>query len=78
MAMSAEHRSKFVALHRQWCRLHMSENDKLQRNKQINTTVSTKTYYLFIRRKVSDTLESVNLLPSNVVSLWNSSYLIYV
>ena len=25
MAMSAEHRSKFAALHRQWWRLHMSE-----------------------------------------------------
>ena len=25
MAMSAEHRSKFAALHRQWLRLHMSE-----------------------------------------------------
>ena len=25
MAISAEHRSKFAALHRQWCRLHMYE-----------------------------------------------------
>ena len=25
MVMSAEHRSKFAALHRQWGRLHMSE-----------------------------------------------------
>ena len=25
MAMNAEHRSKFAALHRQWWRLHMSE-----------------------------------------------------
>ena len=25
MAISAKHRSKFAALHRQWCRLDMSE-----------------------------------------------------
>ena len=25
MSMSAEHKSKFTALHRQWWRLHMSE-----------------------------------------------------
>ena len=77
MAMSADHRSKFAALHRQWCRLHMSEKfssgtiNSKETNKQINSTESTKTYYFFIRRKVSDTLESVNLLPSNVVALWN-------
>ena len=30
MAMIAEHRSKFAALHRQWWHLHMSEDDKPQ------------------------------------------------
>ena len=35
--MSAEHRSKFVALHRQWSRLHMSKNQVTQKRKKINT-----------------------------------------
>ena len=41
MAMSAEHRSNFAALHRQWWRLHMSEKIlewdnkfKIQKNKK--------------------------------------------
>ena len=48
MAMSAEHRSKFVALHRQWWRLHMSEKflsgpkNTKQTNKQ-----TTKTCCMF-------------------------------
>ena len=39
MAMSAEHRSKFAALHRQWWRLQISENSPVGRitpNKQTN------------------------------------------
>ena len=36
MAMSAEHRSKFAALHQQWCRLHMSEKIPKQNPKQTN------------------------------------------
>ena len=42
MAMSAEHRSKFAALYRQWWRLHMSETfssgtiNSKQTNKQTN------------------------------------------
>ena len=49
MAMSAEHRSKFAALLRQWWRLHMSEkfssgtiNFKYKQNKQIQWKIITK------------------------------------
>ena len=42
MAMSAEHRSKFAALHRQGWRLHMSENfvSGTKNPKQINKQTS--------------------------------------
>ena len=47
MIMSAEHRSKFLALHRQWWRLHMSKkfssgtkNPKQTNKKQCFTKIS--------------------------------------
>ena len=46
MAMSAEHRSKFAALHLQWWRLHMSEkfssgtiNSNLTKQKKDNEKI---------------------------------------
>ena len=53
MVMSAEHRSEFEALHRQWWRLHMSENfsrgtiNPKQTNKQTNKQTKHFTKYLF-------------------------------
>ena len=50
MTMSAEHGSKFAALHRQWWRLHMSEifSSGIKKTKQINkqTLQIHKGYYL--------------------------------
>ena len=36
MAMSAEHRSKFAALHRQWWRLHVSETFSSEKKTKTN------------------------------------------
>ena len=41
MAMSAEHRSKFVALHRQWWRLHMSEKFSSGTNQTISSEAAS-------------------------------------
>ena len=41
MAMSAEHRSKFAALHRQWWRLHMSVKFSSGTNQKQNTNSRT-------------------------------------
>ena len=51
MAMSAEHRSKFAALHRQWWHLHMSEkfSSGTENSKQAN-----KNYACFIKTVISD------------------------
>ena len=42
MAVSAEHRSKFAAVHRSWWRLHMSEkfSSGAKKTKQINKQTS--------------------------------------
>ena len=44
MAMIAEHRSKFAALHRQWWRLHMSEKFSSETNKQTNKQTNNKDH----------------------------------
>ena len=60
MAMSAEHRSKFASLHRQWWRLHMSEKfstgaiNHKQTNKQTNK--QTKTLWFPMTRVNFDIL----------------------
>ena len=41
MAISAQHRSKFVALHGQWWRLHMSEKFSSGTEKPKQTNQST-------------------------------------
>ena len=47
MAMSAEHRSKFAVLHRQWWRLHISEKfsngTKKPEKQKKNITLDTET-----------------------------------
>ena len=47
MAMSAEHRSKIAALHRQWGRLQMSEFEKFssgtKNSKQTNNQIGSKS-----------------------------------
>ena len=50
MAMSAEHRSKFAALHRQWWCLHMSENSSS------GTINSKQTNKQIIEHQLNDTL----------------------
>ena len=47
MAMSAEHRSKFAALHRQWWRLYMSENFRSGKKPQTN-----KIFALYLHEKM--------------------------
>ena len=46
MATSAEHRSKFAALHRQWWRLYMSEKFSSRTINPIQTNKQT-TYFFF-------------------------------
>ena len=48
MAMSAEHRSKFAALHRQWWRLHMSEkfSSRTINSKQTNKSKKCRDHFL--------------------------------
>ena len=51
MAMSAEHRSKFAALYRQWWRLHFSEKSSsgTKNSKQTNITLDVSDLRLFLR-----------------------------
>ena len=57
--MSAEHMSKFAALHRQWCCLHMSEeivewDNKPLTKKQINKETNKQILTLFVYWKFDD------------------------
>ena len=78
MAMSAEHRSKFAVLHRQWWRLHMREiftsgttpSPPKKKTKQL----SFKQYWLSVEESSSawkwlETSENVKHLESNYLIL---------
>ena len=70
IAISAEHRSKFAVLHRQWLRLQMSENISSGRKNYKLTNKQKILYVLFFtknfREKVDVNYKSVN----NIDIIW--------
>ena len=79
MAMSAEHRSKFAALHRQWRRLHMSEKFSLYDNYQV--VLRKRTMLLMRSRYHVETHSWWRLRNRGCISwllLWNSLIIIKI
>ena len=74
MAMSAEHSSKFAALHRLWWRLHMSEKFRVGRltpNKQTN-----KQQVLVYRNRFID-INNDSKLDSFLTSKYNWGFCLF-
>ena len=62
MAMSAEHRSKFAALHRQWWRLHMSEKFS---SGTINSKQTNNHYVISVRLP-----DEATIFTAEAYSIW--------
>ena len=65
MAVSAQHRSKFAALHRQWWRLHMSKKfssgtETLKKNKQTNKQTTRENGLSYSKERIV-VVEETNL-----------------